>query len=243
MIGAGWCTLPVTCDIGRCFPFRHCYLHDQTDIVIWMNIHIAQVNSPPRRWPRHRLDVPLRVVVHTPDKTVIRDGRGRELGEGGMCFAAGVELKMGDQVEIEFTPAYSGHPIRVRAVARDGNGYSYGVEFVASSDQERHEIASLRENLQTLSSSYSPPSSQRAHAQEDDAPPRGPTEHAPALLNVSLGPTPECAPFTRGRPKSRRQISSLRSEGRKPRSIGKKPEQCPEAPRRELQLPDDDIEQ
>jgi hypothetical protein len=69
---------------------------------------------------------------------------------------AGVELKMGDQVEVEFTPAYSGQPIRVRAVARNCNGYRYGVEFVASSDKERHEIASLCDNLQKLSSSYSP---------------------------------------------------------------------------------------
>jgi hypothetical protein len=89
-----------------------------------MDVHITRVNSPPRRWPRHGLAVPLRVVIHAPDKTVIRDGRGRELSQGGMCFEAGVELKIGDQVEIEFTPAYSGHPIRVRAVARNGNGYS-----------------------------------------------------------------------------------------------------------------------
>jgi hypothetical protein len=73
-----------------------------------------------------------------------------------MCCAAAVELKMGEEVEIEFTPAYSGHPIRVRAVAHNRNGYSYGVEFVASNDHERHEIACLRDNLQTLSSSYSP---------------------------------------------------------------------------------------
>jgi hypothetical protein len=108
-----------------------------------------------RRWPRQTLDVPVRVVIHTSDKTMIRDGRGRELSEGGMCFTAGVELKPGDQIEVEFTPAYSGHPIRVRAVARNRDGYSYGVEFLAASDRERHEIASLRENLQTLSSSSS----------------------------------------------------------------------------------------
>jgi hypothetical protein len=108
-----------------------------------------------RRWPRQTLDVPVRVVIHTSDKTIIRDGRGRELSEGGMCFTAGVELKAGDQIEVEFTPAYSGHPIRVRAVARNRDGYSYGVEFLAASDRERHEITSLRENLQTLSSSSS----------------------------------------------------------------------------------------
>ena len=124
-----------------------------------MDVHITRANSPPRRWPRHGLAVPLRVVIHAPDKTVIRDGRGRELSPGGMCFEAGVELKIGDQVEVEFTPAYSGHPIRVRAVARNGNGYRYGVEFVPSGDQERHEIAFLCDNLRALSSSYSPSSS------------------------------------------------------------------------------------
>jgi hypothetical protein len=35
-----------------------------------------------------------------------------------MSFAAGVELRTGDKVEIEFTPAYSGLPIRVCAGAK-----------------------------------------------------------------------------------------------------------------------------
>lgn len=120
-----------------------------------MGSSVSNTNSAARvkrRWPRLQLDVPVRVIIQTPEKTVIRDGRGRELSEGGMCFSAGVELRIGDQVQVEFTPAYSGHPIRVRAVARNRDGYSYGVEFVASSDHERHEIAYLRENLQTLSS-------------------------------------------------------------------------------------------
>ena len=119
-----------------------------------MGPHIPQMDnstSIKRRWPRLKLDVPVRVVIHESQKTVIRDGRGRELSEGGMCFSAGVELKVGDQVEVEFTPAYSGHPIRVRAIARNRTGYSYGVEFVASSDQERNEIVCLRDNLLTMS--------------------------------------------------------------------------------------------
>jgi hypothetical protein len=31
-------------------------------------------------------------------------GRGNELNKGGMALTAGVELKPGDQTEIEFTP-------------------------------------------------------------------------------------------------------------------------------------------
>lgn len=125
-------------------------------MVIEMNFPSAQaegVAAVKRRWPRLRIDVPVRVIIQTQEKTVIRDGRGRELSEGGMCFSAGVELKIGDEVQVEFTPAYSGDPIRVRAITRNRDGYSYGVEFVASNDEEQREIACLRENLQTLSSS------------------------------------------------------------------------------------------
>jgi PilZ domain len=165
-----------------------------------MEDHTAPMNSSPRRWPRQRLDVPLRVVIHTADRTVIRDGRACELSEGGMSFAAGVELKAGDKVEIEFTPAYSGLPIRVCAVARNGNGYKYGAEFVASNNHERREIASLRENLQTLQSSYSPycspPTnlSRRRKRKSGGKFTRGLQGAATALLNVSC-PVPKCAPL------------------------------------------------
>jgi hypothetical protein len=94
--------------------------------------------------------------MHSPNKTTIRDGRGRELSDGGMCFTSGVELKIGKYVEIEFTPAYSGEPIRVRAAVRYRAGYTYGVEFIGSSILELREIDCLRDNLQTLSSTYSP---------------------------------------------------------------------------------------
>jgi hypothetical protein len=72
-----------------------------------------------------------------------------------MSFTAGVELKAGDQVEVEFTPAYTGHPIRVPAVARNRRGYKYGVEFLGSTDHELNAIACLRKNLPMLSSSSS----------------------------------------------------------------------------------------
>lgn len=79
-----------------------------------------------RRWPRHKIDVPVRAVIHKPDKTLIRDGRGMEVSEGGMCLMCqlmGVELGLGDEIEVEFTPPYSGKPIRVRSEVRNRNGY------------------------------------------------------------------------------------------------------------------------
>ena len=49
-----------------------------------------------------------------------------------MALTAGLELKPGDETEIEFTPPYSGTPIRIRGIVRNRSGYRYGMEFVAA---------------------------------------------------------------------------------------------------------------
>jgi PilZ domain len=106
-----------------------------------------------RRWPRHKIDVPLRAVIHKADKTMIRDGRGMEVSEGGMCLMCqlmSVELRLGDELEVEFTPPYSGKPIRVRSEVRNRNGYSYGVQFVPQGKEERIEVTRLRQILKTF---------------------------------------------------------------------------------------------
>lgn len=109
-----------------------------------------------RRWPRHRLDIPVRVIVHTSDvhtseRTKLYDGRGNELNEGGMAVTAGVELSVGREVAVEFTPPFSGIPIRVRATVRNRTGYRYGVEFLMETAQETETVDHLRSLLQTLS--------------------------------------------------------------------------------------------
>ena len=106
-----------------------------------------------RRWPRHKIDVPLRAVIHKADKTMIRDGRGMEVSEGGMCLMCqlmSVELRLGDELEVEFTPPYSGKPIRVRSEVRNRNGYSYGVQFIPEGKEERIEVTRLRQILKTF---------------------------------------------------------------------------------------------
>ena len=97
-----------------------------------------------RRWPRYKIDVPVRAVIHQPGRTLIRDGRGTEMSEGGMRLLLGVELGLGDEIEVEFTPPYSGNPIRVRSEVRNRNGYRYGVELVPEGMEERSEVTRLR---------------------------------------------------------------------------------------------------
>jgi hypothetical protein len=78
-----------------------------------------------------------------------------EMGEGGMCLLTGVELGLGDEIEVEFTPPYSGEPIRVRSEVRNRTGYRYGVEFVPEGKKERSEVTRLRQVLKTFGAKLS----------------------------------------------------------------------------------------
>ena len=104
-----------------------------------------------RRWERYKLNVPVRAIIHKEDRTVIRDGRGTELSEGGMCLMAGAEMALGEAIHVEFTPPY-GSPIRVKGIVRNRKGYRYGVEFVAENQQEQASVVQLREALRVLAS-------------------------------------------------------------------------------------------
>jgi hypothetical protein len=108
-----------------------------------------------RRCVRYKLDVPVRVILHEQDKTLIRDGRGTELGEFGICVLVGMELKVGGEVEIEFTLPYSGEPIRVSGAVRNRNGYRYGCEFIPDGRGARKDVARLRQVLQTFAANPS----------------------------------------------------------------------------------------
>ncbi|HVZ15535.1 MAG TPA: PilZ domain-containing protein [Terriglobales bacterium] len=106
-----------------------------------------------RRYRRYKLDVPVRVIVHSEEKTRIIHGRGQELNEGGLAVNAGVELEVGDQVEVEFTPAYTGQPLRARAAVRNRNGYRYGLEFLNETGSDKERIQDIRVALQGVGQS------------------------------------------------------------------------------------------
>lgn len=103
-----------------------------------------------RRWPRYKMNVPLRVIVHTADKIRIIDGRGTELNEGGMTVWAGVESRAGDVIEVEFTPPYSGQPLRVRSEIRNRSGYTYGVQFMNETPEDCDRVEQIRGALQGI---------------------------------------------------------------------------------------------
>ncbi len=105
-----------------------------------------------RRWPRYRFDVPVRVITQRPTKVTIAQGRGRELNAGGMTVFVGIELSLGDQIALEFTPPYSGRPIRARCFVRNRNGYHYGIEFITENDADYDAVSHLEAALRGLGS-------------------------------------------------------------------------------------------
>ena len=104
----------------------------------------------PRRWVRHKLKLPVRLILPQSDKTLIVEGHGCSLSEGEMCVFAGVELAVGDVTQIEFTSYQSGVPLRVRCVVRNRKGYFYGVEFIQDSKEDRCQALTLRDMLRNV---------------------------------------------------------------------------------------------
>lgn len=111
---------------------------------------IQPAHTNARRWQRHKSSVPIRVILPRPNKTTIIDGRGHELSEGGMALTAGLELSVGDQIMVEFTPPYSGLPIRVKGTVRNREGYRYGIEFSQEGAKEAGQVDRLRMMLSVM---------------------------------------------------------------------------------------------
>lgn len=107
----------------------------------------SPVHEPMRRWPRHKIDIPVRAVIHKADRTLTLDGRGMEVSEGGVCLLMDAELGLGDKIELEFTSPCSGKTIRVRSEVCNRTDYFYGVKFIPEGEEGWSEVARLRQML------------------------------------------------------------------------------------------------
>ena len=107
--------------------------------------------SADRRWHRFHFDVPIRLVFENGNYTRIAEGRGTELNEGGLGLYAGIELEVGDQVEVELTVPFYCLSLRLRGVVRNrpGNGYYYGIQFVDTDATQKGEIALFAKMLES----------------------------------------------------------------------------------------------
>ena|SRR5512133_1146355 len=103
-----------------------------------------------RRWQRLSLEVPVRLVVHRPAHVDTTNGNGTALNEGGMCVIAGIDMQMGEQVTVEFTPPSTSNPLRLWAAVRNRRGHQYGLEFLAENNGERKQVERFRNDLRNI---------------------------------------------------------------------------------------------
>lgn len=91
-----------------------------------LNLQYARQNT--RRWTRVPVDLPVRVVTSRGFSTTVVAGRGTEMSVGGMALYAGILLKPGDLLDLEFDAPYHS---RVSAIVRNRNGFCFGLEFTS----------------------------------------------------------------------------------------------------------------
>ena len=97
-----------------------------------------------RRWPRHRVDLPVRIIALNGILTTPVPARGSEISRAGMALHAPVALKPGDRMQIQFPTST---PSRVTAVVRSRIGECLGLEFLTQlppDGEERDRSTCLR---------------------------------------------------------------------------------------------------
>lgn len=101
------------------------------------------VHAMARRWPRYKLNVPVQWVRQGPTNVVLVPGRGSELNCGGMAVSGGIDLAIGAQVAVEFTPPNCTQPVRVRCFVRNRECNTYGLEFITENDSDYANVAQI----------------------------------------------------------------------------------------------------
>jgi PilZ domain len=108
------------------------------------------VHAMARRWPRYRADVPVQLVTLEPTDVAVAPGRGSDLNCGGMAVSSRVELTIGAQVAVEFTPPHSAQPVRARCFVRNRHRDTYGLEFITENDSDYESVAQIEAILENM---------------------------------------------------------------------------------------------
>lgn len=80
-----------------------------------------------RRWPRHQVVLPVRIVALNGHSTSPALARGSAISRAGMALHAKIALRLGDlmQLQVPTSP-----PIDITAVVRNRSGNCLGLEFL-----------------------------------------------------------------------------------------------------------------
>jgi PilZ domain-containing protein len=81
-----------------------------------------------RRWTRHHVNLPVRIIALNGILTTPVPARGSEISRAGMALYAPVALKPGDLMRLQFPTS---KPSGVNAVVRNRAGECLGLEFLS----------------------------------------------------------------------------------------------------------------
>src|SRR5271170_3565410 len=90
-------------------------------------IAMAPAPANTRRWQRHQVKLPVRIIAPNDTSEITVPGLTTEISQGGMALYGGVPLQPGDLMAVEFQTSSR---LRVAALIRDRYGYCFGLEFL-----------------------------------------------------------------------------------------------------------------
>ena len=111
----------------------------------------ADKTSCERRWQRYHFDVPIVLTSEDGNRVRVAEARATELNEGGLGFYAGIDLEVGDRVQVELAVPFYPLSLKLQGVVRNrpGHGYYYGIQFVGGDATQKGEITLLAKLLET----------------------------------------------------------------------------------------------
>jgi hypothetical protein len=106
--------------------------------------------SKQRRWRRYPVDMSVRIATHGPTRMQSCEGRGTDLSWRGLAVTAELDLEIGSQITVEFTPPFSDQAVTFRCFVRNRNGIHYGVEFITENDDDYNKAGELQHGLASM---------------------------------------------------------------------------------------------
>lgn len=94
-----------------------------------------------RRWPRHRIELRLKVSVTGRQADGPVFGRANNMSRGGMGAYIPHSIAIGSNVLLELSFPHAPEDVKVNAVVKSCDGFRYGLEFL----QMPHEVRAIIE--------------------------------------------------------------------------------------------------
>ena len=98
-----------------------------------------------RRWERHHVDLPVRLIIANGVSTSSALARATEISRNGMAVHSTLALKLGDLMQVQFPIS---NPSGVTAVVRNRRDNCFGLEFLPQAslgERATHEQSRPRE--------------------------------------------------------------------------------------------------